>query len=226
MAELMGETFASMGLQVQWQQVEEGRANVLGTWAGAGDGPSLMFNGHMDTSYSGREPWLAACGVPAERVRQGRAAVRARDLEHEGRARLLRRGGAGAAGRGRPARRRRDDRRGLRRDREGAVGRGAGRASTAAMRPGRATSSRTAASPTCASSASRRSRRSCSAISARSGCGSRPPATSSTRPSARASAGRTRSCACARCSMRCSNGSRPGRATRRTPTGAFRRSSA
>ena len=27
-------------------------------WAGAGGGPTLMFNGHMDTSYSGREPWL------------------------------------------------------------------------------------------------------------------------------------------------------------------------
>jgi acetylornithine deacetylase len=51
-----------MGLQVQRQQVEDGRANALGTWAGAGGGPSLMFNGHMDTSYSGREPWLR--GVP------------------------------------------------------------------------------------------------------------------------------------------------------------------
>ncbi|HEX5029209.1 MAG TPA: M20/M25/M40 family metallo-hydrolase, partial [Gaiellaceae bacterium] len=30
-----------------------------GTWPGEGGGPSLMFNGHMDTSYSGREPWLA-----------------------------------------------------------------------------------------------------------------------------------------------------------------------
>jgi acetylornithine deacetylase len=59
MAELMAQTFADMGLQVQWQQVEEGRANVLGTRPGAGGGPSLMFNGHMDTSYSGREAWLA-----------------------------------------------------------------------------------------------------------------------------------------------------------------------
>jgi acetylornithine deacetylase/succinyl-diaminopimelate desuccinylase-like protein len=59
MAELMAETFESMGLQVQWQQVEEGRANVLGTWAGAGGGSSLMYNGHVDTSYSGKEPWLA-----------------------------------------------------------------------------------------------------------------------------------------------------------------------
>jgi acetylornithine deacetylase len=59
MAELMRETFLGMGLQVQWQQLEDGRANVLGTRAGTGGGASLMFNGHVDTSYSGREPWLA-----------------------------------------------------------------------------------------------------------------------------------------------------------------------
>ena len=58
MAELMAETFDGMGLHVQWQQVEDGRANVLGIREGAGGAPSLMFNGHMDTSYSGREPWL------------------------------------------------------------------------------------------------------------------------------------------------------------------------
>jgi acetylornithine deacetylase len=51
-----------LGLSVQWQQVEEGRANVLATRAGSGGGPTLMFNGHLDTSYSGREPWLA--GIP------------------------------------------------------------------------------------------------------------------------------------------------------------------
>jgi acetylornithine deacetylase/succinyl-diaminopimelate desuccinylase-like protein len=58
MAELVQETFLDMRLHVQWQQVEDGRANVLGTLPGAGGGPTLMFNGHMDTSYSGREPWL------------------------------------------------------------------------------------------------------------------------------------------------------------------------
>jgi acetylornithine deacetylase len=62
MAELMLSLFESMDLAVQWQQVEDNRANALGTWAGAGGGKSLMFNGHMDTSYSGREPWLK--GVP------------------------------------------------------------------------------------------------------------------------------------------------------------------
>jgi acetylornithine deacetylase len=57
-ARLMVELFEGLGLQVQWQQVEEGRANALGTWPGAGGGKSLMFNGHLDTSYSGRESWL------------------------------------------------------------------------------------------------------------------------------------------------------------------------
>jgi acetylornithine deacetylase len=61
-AELMRDELEGIGLAVQWQQVEEGRANVLGTWAGTGGGPTLMFNGHLDTSYSGREPWLQ--GIP------------------------------------------------------------------------------------------------------------------------------------------------------------------
>jgi acetylornithine deacetylase len=62
LARVMGEVLEQLGLTVQWQQVEDGRANVLGTWAGEGGGPTLMFNGHLDTSYSGREPWLQ--GIP------------------------------------------------------------------------------------------------------------------------------------------------------------------
>jgi len=58
MAHRMVELYEELGLQVQWQQVEDGRANALGTWRGTGGGKTLMFNGHMDTSYSGREPWL------------------------------------------------------------------------------------------------------------------------------------------------------------------------
>jgi acetylornithine deacetylase len=58
MAELMVELYEELGLRVQWQQVEDTRANALGIWEGVGGGKSLMFNGHMDTSYSGREPWL------------------------------------------------------------------------------------------------------------------------------------------------------------------------
>ena len=62
MAELMVALYEELGLAVQWQQVEDGRANAVGAWRGSGNGKSLMFNGHMDTSYSGREPWLR--GVP------------------------------------------------------------------------------------------------------------------------------------------------------------------
>ena len=62
MGEWMAERLRELGLGVQLQQVEEGRANVVGLRAGTGGGPTLMFNGHMDTSYSGREAWLA--GVP------------------------------------------------------------------------------------------------------------------------------------------------------------------
>jgi len=74
MARFVEETFEELGLQVQWQQVEEGRANVLGTLAGTGGGAALMFNGHMDTSYSGREPWLAHVPgfQPEPFVREGR----------------------------------------------------------------------------------------------------------------------------------------------------------
>src|SRR5262249_40063414 len=62
LAELIATIYEELGLQVQWQQVEDGRANALGTWSGTGGGKGGMFKGHMDTSYSGRGPWLG--GVP------------------------------------------------------------------------------------------------------------------------------------------------------------------
>jgi len=55
---VMASELEDLGLDVMWQQVEDGRANVVGTLAGEGGGPTLMFNGHTDTSYSGEEPWL------------------------------------------------------------------------------------------------------------------------------------------------------------------------
>jgi acetylornithine deacetylase/succinyl-diaminopimelate desuccinylase-like protein len=39
MAEMMVATFEEMGLHVQWQQVEDGRANVLGIREGSGGSP-------------------------------------------------------------------------------------------------------------------------------------------------------------------------------------------
>jgi len=58
MAERMREVLEAMGLAVSWQEVEDGRPNVVGRLEGSGGAPSLMFNGHMDTSYSGREAHL------------------------------------------------------------------------------------------------------------------------------------------------------------------------
>ena len=58
MGETVRDAFEDAGLRVSWQQVEDGRPNVIGTIEGQGGGPTLMFNGHMDTSYSGREPHL------------------------------------------------------------------------------------------------------------------------------------------------------------------------
>jgi acetylornithine deacetylase/succinyl-diaminopimelate desuccinylase-like protein len=58
MAEIVQAAFEDAGLRVTWQEVEDGRPNVLGMLEGEGGGPTLMFNGHMDTSYSGREPHL------------------------------------------------------------------------------------------------------------------------------------------------------------------------
>ena len=127
MAELVRDTFLDMGLRVQWQQVEDGRANVLGVREGAGGGKSLMFNGHVDTSYSGREPWLAHVpGFQPQAFVEDGTPLRPRHLEHEGRARLLRRGAARARRRGDPTRGRPAGGRGRGRDREDAVGRRAG----------------------------------------------------------------------------------------------------
>jgi len=64
----MRKTLEEMGLAVSWQEVEEGRANVVGLWEGTGNGTSLMFNGHMDTSNTGRETFLTGLGYKPKAV--------------------------------------------------------------------------------------------------------------------------------------------------------------
>jgi len=72
MARYMRAKFSSLGLNVTWQEVEDRRANVIGRWEGAGEGPNLMFNGHMDTSNTGDEPFLSGIGYkPQAFVRDG-----------------------------------------------------------------------------------------------------------------------------------------------------------
>jgi acetylornithine deacetylase/succinyl-diaminopimelate desuccinylase-like protein len=73
MAEHVRALFGELGLSIAWQEVEQDRPNVVGTLAGEGGGRSLMFGGHMDTSYSGSEPHLRGIGFrPNAVVKEGR----------------------------------------------------------------------------------------------------------------------------------------------------------
>ncbi|MGZ8695567.1 MAG: M20 family metallopeptidase [Gaiellaceae bacterium] len=65
-AEHVAGVLDGLDMHVTWQEVEDGRPNVVGVLHGEGGGRSLMFNGHMDTSYSGREPWLKGKGFKPE----------------------------------------------------------------------------------------------------------------------------------------------------------------
>ena len=70
MGRYMRRALEDAGLSVTWQEVEEGRANVVGLWEGTGNGKSLMFNGHMDTSNTGREAFLTGAedDLPAQKT--------------------------------------------------------------------------------------------------------------------------------------------------------------
>jgi acetylornithine deacetylase/succinyl-diaminopimelate desuccinylase-like protein len=68
MAQYMRRALQELGLHVTWQEVEEGRANVVGRWTGSGGGKNLMFNGHMDTSNTGREDFLTGLGYKPNAV--------------------------------------------------------------------------------------------------------------------------------------------------------------
>ncbi|GBC69708.1 5-nitroanthranilic acid aminohydrolase [archaeon HR01] len=54
-AELYKRMMEEVGLKAKLQEVESGRYNAVGIWDGRGGGASLMFNGHLDTSFSPRE---------------------------------------------------------------------------------------------------------------------------------------------------------------------------
>jgi acetylornithine deacetylase len=58
MAHYLENKFKESGLRTRFQEVEDDRWNVLGLFQGSGGGATLMFNGHLDTSYSGNEPGL------------------------------------------------------------------------------------------------------------------------------------------------------------------------
>jgi acetylornithine deacetylase/succinyl-diaminopimelate desuccinylase-like protein len=72
-AKYLGGEFEKLGMEVEYQYVEDGRPNVIGRLKGSGGGATLMFR------------------------RRGRPDLRARPGQHEGGVSLLHRGGGGAA---------------------------------------------------------------------------------------------------------------------------------
>ena len=57
-ARFLGEHYESIGLVSRLQEFETDRFNALGTLKGDGTGIEFLFCGHIDTSYSGKEPGL------------------------------------------------------------------------------------------------------------------------------------------------------------------------
>jgi acetylornithine deacetylase len=56
------------GLRSRVQPIGTGRANVIISRPGVGGGPTLLFNGHLDTSYTGDEEHLKGIGYKAQTV--------------------------------------------------------------------------------------------------------------------------------------------------------------
>ena len=50
--------YRQAGIRILDQVFEDTRSNAIGIIKGDGSGPTLMFNGHMDTSYTGDERYL------------------------------------------------------------------------------------------------------------------------------------------------------------------------
>lgn len=50
-AHLIAEMLRDAGVEPYLQEIEPGRYNVIGRLRGSGGGPTVMLNGHMDTSY-------------------------------------------------------------------------------------------------------------------------------------------------------------------------------
>ena len=62
LAEYLADRFRAAGLVTWMQEVEQDRYNVFGRIEGTGDGPTLMYCGHLDTTYGGDEEGIRDLG--------------------------------------------------------------------------------------------------------------------------------------------------------------------
>ncbi len=64
--------YRAAGIKIIDQQFEDQRSNAIGIIKGRGTGPTLMLNGHMDTSYTGEERYLPdKPGYKSKAIRDG-----------------------------------------------------------------------------------------------------------------------------------------------------------
>ncbi|PSN98750.1 hypothetical protein B9Q11_01810 [Candidatus Marsarchaeota G2 archaeon ECH_B_SAG-F08] len=69
MGRYMASKLKELGFKVIWQEVEEGRPNVIGVLKGEGGGPTLEFDGHLDVSFTGTEEFMrGGVSTPQARV--------------------------------------------------------------------------------------------------------------------------------------------------------------
>ena len=71
MGEFMIERYEALGMRAHRQELSPGRFNAVGLLPGQGGGPTLMLNGHMDTSYRGDETYLSGPGYKPRGIRDG-----------------------------------------------------------------------------------------------------------------------------------------------------------
>lgn len=71
MVHWMADRLRALGFDAGLQEIAPGRYNALGRLRGTGGSRTLLLNGHLDTSYTGREPHLTAPGFKPVAVRDG-----------------------------------------------------------------------------------------------------------------------------------------------------------
>src|SRR5688500_9541521 len=62
LADYLAGRFRAAGLQTKLQEVEPERYNVFGYLEGSGGGPTLMYCGHLDSTYGGDEEGIRDLG--------------------------------------------------------------------------------------------------------------------------------------------------------------------
>lgn len=62
LAEYLADRFRAVGLRTRLQEVEPDRFNVFGVLDGTGGGPTLMYAGHLDSTYGGDEEGIRDLG--------------------------------------------------------------------------------------------------------------------------------------------------------------------